>query len=128
MTWLAVALGSALGGVFRYGATLVILPSSFFPWGTLFVNVFGSFIIGLGAAAVVSSGELLLSGSWRVFFMVGFCGGFTTFSSFSLQTLALLQDGRPVLAITYILASVLLCLGGTALGFLAARLLSQWGV
>lgn len=112
----------------RYGATLLILPSSFFPWGTLFVNVSGSFAIGLGAAAVASSGELFLAGSWRLFFMVGFCGGFTTFSSFSLQTLALLQDGRHALAIAYILASVLLCLGGTVLGFLAAWLLSQWGV
>ncbi len=117
MIWLAVATGSALGGVSRYGVGLLAarLLGSGFPWGTLLINIAGSFIIGL-FAAVSASPEL------RIFVMVGFCGGFTTFSSFSLQTMALLQAGEWLTGGVYILSSVALCLAGVFLGYwLATR-------
>lgn len=111
---LLVALGSALGGLARFwlGAWAVTLWGPTFPWGTLGINVLGSFVIGLAATALVveASGP-------RALVMVGFCGGFTTFSSFSLQTLELLQAERPGAAVAYVAASVLLCLLASAAGW-----------
>lgn len=125
-----VMLGSALGGLARYwlGAGVAALTGPSFPWGTLLINVLGGFVIGLFAAALGDRG--LLSGALghghldfvdlRAFVMVGLCGGFTIFSSFSLQSLELLQAGRAGPALGYMAGSVLACLlaawGGWVLG------------
>ncbi len=123
--WLVVALGSAAGGVARYGVGLWAARAwgVAFPWGTLLINVTGSFIISLFGTLTVAHGPLPASTAWRSFVMVGFCGGFTTFSSFSLQTLELLQAGETGAAAFYVAGSVAFCLLGVFLGhWLAARL------
>lgn len=119
--WLLVAAGGALGSVARYGMGLGVgrvWPDPF-PLGTLLINIGGSFVISFFGTLTSQSGAANL----RLFVMVGFCGGFTTFSSFSLQTLELLQAGESVRAALYIVLSVVLCLIGVFLGFwLASRL------
>jgi CrcB protein len=116
--YLWIALGSALGGVGRYWCSGVIARhiGETFPWGTLTVNVVGSLLIGLLATVSDPDGRLLMSTTMRQFFMIGVFGGFTTFSSFSLQTLNLVRDGQWVPASLYILGSVALCLVGVWLG------------
>jgi CrcB protein len=125
LTWLVVALGSAVGGVARYGVGLLVARAvgAAFPWGTLLINVLGSFVIGFYGALTVADGPMPASPEWRAFVMVGFCGGFTTFSSFSLQTVDLLQAGETVAAALYIAGSVMLCVAGAFFGYwLASRL------
>jgi fluoride exporter len=97
---LAVALGAALGSVARFLITvgLVQLLGPGFAWGTLAVNVLGSFLIGLYATLTGPDGRLLASPATRQFVLTGFCGGFTTFSIFSLETLLLVKAGRLALA------------------------------
>ena len=116
--YLWIALGSALGGVGRYWCSGVIARhiGETFPWGTLTVNVVGSLLIGLLATVSEPDGRLLMSTTLRQFFMIGVFGGFTTFSSFSLQTLNLVRDGQWIPASLYILGSVALCLVGVWLG------------
>lgn len=128
-----VALGSALGGLARYwlGAWVTAWTGPSFPWGTLLINVLGSFVIGLFAAALgergllgdaLGRGGLFLDVvDLRAFVMVGLCGGFTTFSSFSLQTLELLQAGRTGPALGYVAGSVLACLFATWGGWVLGR-------
>jgi CrcB protein len=117
-----VAVGGALGSVSRYwiGVLVVRLTGEAFPWGTLLINVVGSFIIAYFGSLTLPGGARPASIEMRLFVMVGFCGGFTTFSSFSLQTLDLLRGGAAARAFAYIAASVVLCLLGAALGFYAA--------
>jgi CrcB protein len=122
MTYLWIALGSALGGVGRYAAgnwTAVWLGTGF-PWGTLIVNVLGSFVIGVFAAASSHVGPVTLSDDARLFVTVGLCGGFTTFSAFSVQTLNLIQAGAWPAAALNVVGSVALCLTAVWLGALAA--------
>lgn len=121
--YLAVALGGALGSVARFWLTDVMthLIGPRFPWGTLLVNVLGSFVIGLIAGLTLTPERLGWHPAVRVFLMTGFCGGFTTFSAFSLQALELLREGEVVPALAYMLASVVLCLGFTYLGWVIAR-------
>jgi CrcB protein len=124
LTWFVVALGSAIGGVSRYGVGLAVvrLWGQDFPIGTLLINVVGSFIIGLYGALTLADGPLPASSDMRAFVMIGFCGGFTTFSAFSLQTLELLRAGELYAAGLYILLSNALCLAGVFLGYwLATR-------
>jgi CrcB protein len=131
MTWLAVAVGSALGGMARYGLGILVarVVGTGFPWGTLLINVLGSFAIGLYGTLTLPDGPMPASFAARAFVMVGLCGGFTTFSSFSLQTMLLLQAGDVLEAAGYILGSVALCLAGTFLGYwLAIRLGVPQGV
>ena len=125
-TYLWIALGSALGGVGRYwcSGVAVRLMGETFPWGTLFVNVTGSALIGFVATMAGPDGRWFLPADARQFVMVGLCGGFTTFSSFSLQTLALLRDGEWLPAAANVVGSVLLCLLGVWLGHVAAASLS----
>src|SRR5207244_1589155 len=97
-----------------------------FPWGTLLVNVSGSFIIGFFATLTAPDGRWLVSSSFRQqFFMLGICGGYTTFSSFSLQTLNLMQDGEILYAAGNIFASLSACLLSVWLGHLLATAINS---
>jgi CrcB protein len=121
-TYLWIAVGGALGSVARFACSNLAAswfgPS--FPWGTLFINVLGSFVIGFFATLTGPDGRLLVSGDIRQFVMVGVCGGYTTFSAFSLQTLTLVQDGEAVRAGLNVGGSVVLCLVSVWLGYIAA--------
>ena len=114
-----IALGSALGGVGRYWCSGFIAThiGETFPWGTLVVNVVGSLLIGLVAALAIPEGRFLIGPTARQFLMIGVFGGFTTFSSFSLQVLNLARDGEWLYASTYIAGSLLFCLVGVWLGY-----------
>ena len=127
LIFLAVAAGSALGGVARYalGGVVARAFGETFPWGTLVVNVLGSFLIGFVATITGPDGRVLVSPVTRQFWMPGLFGGFTPFSSFSLQTLSLAQDGEWLRAGANVLLSVVVCLVavwlGSVLGSVANR-------
>ena len=124
LTYLWIAIGGALGSVGRYWLNGVVSArfGETFPMGTIAVNVAGSFVIGVLAALTVAEGRMGAEarGFTTQFLMIGVCGGFTTFSSFSLQTLNLAQDGEWFYAGLNILGSVALCLIAVWLGHLAA--------
>jgi CrcB protein len=107
-----IAIGSALGGMARYWCSGLAadLIGETFPWGTLIVNVLGSFIIGFFATLTGPGGRIFAGSLVRQFVMVGICGGYTTFSSFSLQTLNQMNDGDWLRAGANVGASVFLCL------------------
>ena len=122
--YLAVALGGALGTIGRYFVSGLVANAfgETFPWGTLIINITGSFIIGFFGTLTAPEGRLMVSGMTRQFVMVGICGGYTTFSSFSLQTLDLIRGGAMVRAGANIVLSVALCVAAVALGhFIAAQ-------
>ena len=125
--YLAVTLGGALGTTMRHFFSGLIANTfgQTFPWGTLFVNVTGSFVIGFFAALSGPDGRLLVSGATRQFVMLGVCGGYTTFSSFSLQTLNLINDGEWLYVSGNIVGSVVLCLLFVWLGAMAGGVLNQ---
>jgi len=127
MSYLLVALGSALGGTLRYWLSGLIATAvgETFPWGTLLINITGSIVIGAFATLTGPDGRLLVPGEWRQFVMVGICGGYTTFSSFSLQTLTLAQNGEWLWAGANVVLSVVLCLIGVWLGHVGATLVNQ---
>ena len=127
LTYLYVALGGAIGSVGRYAVSSAIARgvSEVFPWGTLFANVSGCFIIGFFAMLTGPNGRILVPPDFRQFFMVGICGGYTTFSSFSLQTLALAQGGDMKRASLNVVVSVAFCLVGVYLGSVAAAAVNQ---
>jgi CrcB protein len=107
-----VAIGSALGGTARFwcsGITARLIGETF-PWGTFVVNVLGSFVIGFFSTLTGPDGRIYVASVARQFVMVGFCGGYTTFSSFSLQTLSLINDGEWFRAGANIGLSVLCCM------------------
>ncbi len=116
-----VTVGSALGGAARYWCSGVIATrfGESFPWGTILVNVVGSFLIGLVATLTDPDGRLLLGPTARQFLMIGVFGGFTTFSSFSLQTLNLVREGEWLAAGGNVVLSVVLCLLAVWLGHAA---------
>ena len=118
---LYVAIGSALGGVSRYlvGGFVQRLVDTTFPTGTLLVNVSGSFLLGAILRYAVETPTH--TPEERALLTLGFCGGYTTFSTFSYETVALLKDGEWTRAGVYVAASVLLSLLGTFLGFGLAR-------
>ena len=122
-----VAIGSALGGVARYWCSGVVAHyvGETFPWGTLIVNVIGSFLIGLIATVSGTDGRFLIPPEARQFMMVGILGGFTTFSSFSLQTLNLARDGEWLLAGANVVGSVVLCLIMVWVGHVLAILINR---
>ena len=125
--YLWVAIGGALGTVGRCWLS-GLAANKFgqtFPWGTLIINVTGSFVIGFFAAFTDPEGRRLVPPAFRTFFMIGICGGYTTFSSFSLQTLNLAQDGEWLYAGANCVASLVLCLGAVWLGHVCAMLLNQ---
>lgn len=118
---LLVALGGSIGSVLR--ALLSTALNGWLPWGTFAVNLLGCLLIGLllgwGGGPVSGSG---ITESSRFFWVVGFCGGFTTFSAFSFENVALLEQGRFLTAFAYILLSVVLCVAGAWAGFRLGRL------
>lgn len=118
---LLVALGGALGSVARYLAALAVnrWAQSPFPWGTLFVNVVGSFLIGLVMVLLLRAGEW--RENYRLLLVTGVMGGFTTFSSFSWETWKLIEDGRLPLAAVNIFASLGICLLATIAGAMLAK-------
>jgi CrcB protein len=122
LLYLWIAAGSALGGVARYFCTGVAsrLLGETFPWGTLFVNVTGSFIIGFFATLTGPDGRIFAGTTTRQFVMTGILGGFTTFSSFSLQSLNLANDGEWLQAGGNVVGSVVLCLVAVWLGHMLA--------
>ncbi len=121
--WIAVAVGGAIGSVARFWLTsaMAALTGPRFPWGTLLINVLGSFVIGLVAGITLTPARVGMHPDIRIFLMTGVCGGFTTFSAFSLQTLELLQGGEIVPAFGYAVGSVLLCVLATWSGWLLGR-------
>jgi fluoride exporter len=121
-SYLWIAIGGAFGSVARYWCSGLAarLIGETFPWGTLIVNVVGSLIIGFFATITGPDGRLLVGTIPRQFVMIGICGGYTTFSSFSLQTLNLLNDGEWFYASANIVASVIACLLAVWLGHVAA--------
>jgi CrcB protein len=122
MLYLWVMLGSALGGGARYWLSGVIANriGETFPWGTILVNVSGSLVIGFFATLSGPDGRLLVGTEARQFVMIGLCGGYTTFSSFSLQTLNLVREGEWLYAGMNIGVSVVLCLLAVWLGHVLA--------
>jgi fluoride exporter len=117
LPYLYVGLGGALGSVARFGLNgLISQKFEKFPAGTLFVNVTGSFLIGFIAALSAPEGRFWIAPKGREFLMIGILGGYTTFSSFSLQTLNLARDGQMLYAGMNIVLSVFLCLLGVWLG------------
>ena len=115
--YLWIALGSAIGGVARFALTRFLLPTSaYFPSSTVLINVLGSFVIGFFGTLTVSGGRYAVPENVRLFVMVGICGGFTTFSSFSLQTLDMLRSGHWGKALVNIGLSVVLCLAAVGMG------------
>ena len=117
----AIAAGGSLGAVMRYALSNAVYSwlGRGFPYGTLSVNVIGSFLIGI--AFVLLTEKLTLGSEVRAFILIGFLGAFTTFSTFSLETLNLLQQGFLVKALANILLSVLLCLVATWGGMVLAK-------
>ena len=128
--YLVIGLGGALGSVLRFGIGSFIdanlqRPGQIFPWGTIFVNITGCFIIGFVATISAPDGRVLLSPLTRSFITIGILGGYTTFSSFSVQTLALAQNGQWGGAAANVLISVVVCLLGVWLGAMLAGSLNQ---
>jgi fluoride exporter len=125
MLWY-IAVGSAIGGMSRYmiGGLVQRLLDTTFPAGTLLINVTGSFLLG----AILRYGveTPTLTPELRAFLTVGFCGGYTTFSTFSYEALAMLEDGEWGRAGVYIGLSLLLSLAATFLGFALARQAIAW--
>ena len=120
MNFVLVAAGSALGGVLRYLVSLGLAAQKGFPWATLSVNVIGSFLIGLLSGLIArhcgGNGEGI-----RLFAVVGFCGGFTTFSTFSNETFRLLEGSQWISAAVYVGASVLAGFAAVSLGYLISK-------
>jgi CrcB protein len=121
-----VAVGSALGGIARFYCSGLAARTigETFPFGTLIVNVVGSFIIGFFGTLTGPDGRVFVGSTARQFVMVGICGGYTTFSSFSLQTLSLMNDGEWLYAGANITVSVVLCLFAVWAGFALASSLN----
>jgi CrcB protein len=122
-----IMLGSALGGGARYFVSGVVAThfGETFPLGTLLINISGSLVIGFFATLTGPDGRVFVGTEVRQFVMIGLCGGYTTFSSFSLQTLNLMRDGEMVRAGANIVLSVLFCIVAVWLGHVGALHLNQ---
>jgi len=127
ITYLWVAIGGALGSTARYWLSGLVASAcgETFPWGTLIINILGSLVIGFFYTFTGPDGRVIAPSDIRVFVMVGICGGFTTFSSFSLQTLNLARDGDFLRAGMNIVLSVVLCLLFVWLGHMLAVSLNK---
>jgi CrcB protein len=123
LDFLTISLGAILGAnarylVSRYSATMF---GPVFPYGTLIINISGSFLVGL--FVIWTSERVLVDPRWRLLVVVGFCGGFTTFSSYAFETMAYFEQGQWLLMLTNVLANNLLCLGAALAGMGVARVL-----
>ena len=129
LIYLWVAIGGALGSVSRFWLNGIISPrfGETFPWGTMLVNITGSFVIGLIGALANPEGRMdSQSRAFATqFLMIGICGGFTTFSSFSLQTLNLLRDREWFYAGGNVMLSVVLCLAAVWLGWMLGSMVNS---
>jgi len=127
LSYLWVSLGGAIGSAARFWVSGLVAQryGQTFPLGTLAVNVTGSFVIGLFAALTDPDGRWLVNPSVRQFVMIGVCGGYTTFSSFSLQTLSLAQDGEWFRAAANSFLSFALCLIAVWLGHFCVTLITK---
>ena len=121
LNYALIGLGGALGSMARAWVAIAMarVTGPAFPWGTILINITGSFLIGFIGSLTATDGRLSGLVELRTFLMIGFCGGYTTFSSFSLQTLDLMRDGRGGQALGNVALSVLLCLGSVAVGHIA---------
>jgi CrcB protein len=127
-TYFWIGLGGGLGSMGRYGVSRIFAFwfGETFPWGTLVVNVSGSLLIGLLAGLTSDpNSRFLIAPDMRQFLLVGICGGYTTFSSFSLQTLALMREGDMLEAGSNIVMSVIFCLMAVWLGLVLAGMINQ---
>lgn len=121
MQFLAIALGGALGALMRYWVSGMLNNAEHrMPWGTLTCNVVGSFLMGVCFVLILEKSRL--DPEMRPLLMVGFMGAFTTFSTFSMETVAMLQEGHVMSAAIYILLSVLLCITALSAGLWITRL------
>ena len=127
MIYLWVFIGSALGGMARYWVTVVAARrfGEAFPWGTIMINISGSFLIALLGALTIEHGGLPASPDLRAFTMAGFCGGYTTVSSFALQTLLLAHGREWRQAAANVLISVVFCTAAAWLGFVAGAVINH---
>ena len=118
---LAIAAGGAIGALLRYWASTGVHAwlGRGFPYGTLFVNVFGSLLMGFLYVWLMD--RMVAGPAVRAFLLIGVLGAFTTFSTFSVETLNLIESGQPLKALLNVVASVLLCVAAAGLGVLAAR-------
>jgi fluoride exporter len=120
MLYAWVSFGSILGGLARYFVGLLLDTGPGFPWATLFINATGSLIIGFYATLTGPDGRMLARPEHRQFIMTGFCGGYTTFSTFSLETFRLFHGGMKYIALTYVAASLICWLVSVWLGHMMA--------
>ena len=118
---LAIAAGGATGAVLRFWVSsgVYTVLGRGFPWGTLAVNVIGSLVMGFLYVLMID--RLAAGAEWRAFALVGLLGAFTTFSTFSIETLTLMQDALYLRALANMLVSVLACVGAAMLGVILAR-------
>ena len=119
--FLVISIGAIFGAnarwvISRFAARII---SPIFPYGTLFINVTGSFVVGF--FMIWSSERVLLDPRWRLLVVVGFCGAFTTFSSFAFETMAYLQQGQWIMMLANFISNNLLCLGAALAGMAVAR-------
>ena len=123
MNYLIISLGAAIGGVTRYWLSNVVYKvfPAIFPYGTLAVNILGSFVIGL--VIFVFDEKELISQQSRLFLTIGFCGGLTTFSTFSFETFSLIRDSEYFLATINVILSVVLCLLGVFLAYIVSKII-----
>lgn len=123
LNYLIVSLGAAFGGAARYWLSNFVYKffPAIFPYGTLAVNIIGSFILGL--IIFVFDERELINNQLKIFLTIGFCGGFTTFSTFSLETLNLLRDSQYFLALLNIILSVVFCIAGVFLAYIVSKII-----
>jgi CrcB protein len=119
--FLVISIGAIFGAnarwvISRFAARII---SPVFPYGTLFINVTGSFVVGF--FMIWSSERVLLDPRWRLLVVVGFCGAFTTFSSFAFETMAYFQQGQWIIMLANFISNNLLCLGAALAGMAVAR-------
>ena len=131
VNYLWIALGGAIGTAGRYFVSGFVaqLVGETFPWGTILINISGSFVIGFFGTLTGPDGRYFVGSTARQFVMTGICGGYTTFSSFSLQTQNLMNDGEWLYAGANVVVSVVMCLVAVWVGVALASLINslEWG-